>query len=192
MTRAARGGSRVARVSSFAPVIGADCRVLVLGSMPGVRSLAAGQYYAHPHNLFWPFMRELCGAGPELPYADRLARLAEAGIGLWDVLGHCTREGSLDSSIDPASEVANPIDALLVEQASIRAVAFNGAKAHAAFRRHVAPRIPVSRHTRLDWRVMPSTSPANASLRREAKLERWLALGTYLRSSGPTATSHPR
>ena len=63
------------KVASFPPQVGAGCRVLVLGTVPSLRSLEMRQSYAHPHNLFWPFMGVLYGAGPELPYAERIARL---------------------------------------------------------------------------------------------------------------------
>ena len=62
--------------------------VLVLGSMPGAASLARTEYYGHPRNAFWPIMGALFGAGPELPYAERTARLTAAGVQcelhLWD------------------------------------------------------------------------------------------------------------
>ena len=74
-------------------------RVLVLGTVPSIASLAMHQSYAHAHNLFWPFMGELFDAGPGLPYAQRIARLHACGVGIWDVLERCERRGSLDSDI---------------------------------------------------------------------------------------------
>ena len=165
-------------VQSFPPQVGAGCRVLILGSAPSVRSLALQQSYAHPQNLFWPLMGELFDAGPELDYANRIARLHALGIGIWDVLESCEREGSLDSRIVAASVVANDIPRLLAEHATIRAVALNGAKAHQLFLRHVAPRLDPARHVQL--LAMPSTSPANASMTRAHKRDRWLALRDWL------------
>lgn len=75
-----------AHVLSFPPQVGAGCRVLVLGTAPSQRSLELQQSYAHPQNLFWPFMGEIHDAGPELPYAERIARLHRRGVGIWDVL----------------------------------------------------------------------------------------------------------
>jgi hypoxanthine-DNA glycosylase len=172
--RAVRGGAGgPARVSSFSPQVGASCRVLILGSVPSVRSLAAQQFYAHPHNLFWPFMGALFGAGPDLPYAERLARLHAAGVGLWDVLKHCERPGSLDSHIRRDSEVPNDIAGVLATHPTIAAIALNGGKAQQLFARHVAPALAPDRHAIL---ALPSTSPANASLPRALKFERWSAL----------------
>lgn len=181
MTRAAavgaapRGGNRPAaeKVSSFPPQVGAGCRVLVLGTVPSLRSLEMRQSYAHPHNLFWPFMGALYDAGPELPYAERIARLHAAGVGIWDVLKHCERPGSLDSSILAHSEVPNDIPALLDEFPSIRAVALNGTKARQVFERRIHPRIDERRRTSLELLALPSTSPANASIPRDRKLESW-------------------
>ncbi len=165
-----------ASVESFPPQVGAGCRVLVLGTVPSLRSLAMRQSYAHPHNLFWPFMGLLYGAGPALPYGQRIARLQACRIGIWDVLERCERAGSLDSSIVSGSEVANDIPALLQQYPSIRALALNGAKAHQVFRRRIAPAIDVVRLAGLVILALPSTSPANASIPREAKLARWREL----------------
>src|SRR5437763_7222683 len=114
---------------SFPPQSAPDCRVLILGSMPGERSLALGQYYGHPQNLFWPFMGALCGAGPELSYRARLAQLKQAGIGLWDVLAQCVRPGSLDGRIERASEVPNDLAGLITRRPRLAAIALNGGKA---------------------------------------------------------------
>jgi TDG/mug DNA glycosylase family protein len=164
------------RVASFPPQIGAGCRVLVLGTVPSLRSLQMRQSYAHPHNLFWPFMGQLFDAGPDLPYAERIARLQAAGIGIWDVLKHCERPGSLDSSILADSEVANDIPALLDAYPTIEAIALNGGKAQQVFARRIAPQIDAERLRKLAVLDLPSTSPANASIPREVKLERWRAL----------------
>ncbi|MEN5352062.1 DNA-deoxyinosine glycosylase [Luteimonas sp. TWI165] len=154
---------------SFAPVVGPGARVLVLGSMPGVASLEASRYYAHPRNLFWPIMGALFDAGPELPYAQRLARLQQAGIALWDVAGECVRPGSLDARIEAGSVVANDIAGLLAAHPGIDRIRFNGSAAQTLFRRHVLPallRVP-------DLARLPSTSPAHAALRFDAKLAAW-------------------
>jgi hypoxanthine-DNA glycosylase len=169
-----------ARVASFPPVVGPAPRVLVLGSMPGVRSRAARQYYAHPQNRFWQVMDMLCGAGPRLAYAARLARLRAAGIALWDVLAECERDGSLDATIARGSERANDVAGLLRRHASIRVVAFNGAKARSSFARHVLPALPSPVLARIESVALPSTSPANASIPWPEKLARWRALAPRL------------
>jgi len=166
----------VATVDSFPPQIGIDCRVLVLGTVPSVRSLELQQSYAHPHNLFWPFMGVLYGAGPELDYAQRIARLHACGVGIWDVLQRCERSGSLDSAIVRASEVPNDIGGLLARQPSISAIALNGAKAQQVFARRIAPLIDGRRLAQLSVLALPSTSPANAAIPRAQKLERWRVL----------------
>jgi TDG/mug DNA glycosylase family protein len=164
------------KVASFPPQVGKECRVLLLGTVPSLRSLEMRQSYAHPHNLFWPFMGELFGAGADLPYAERIARLQAAGVGIWDVLKYCERPGSLDSSIRPGSEVANDIPSLLDEYPTIRAIALNGAKAQQVFARRIGPNIRPERLASLEILALPSTSPANASMSRAVKLDRWRQL----------------
>ena len=160
-------------VLSFPPQVGAGCRVLVLGTAPSTRSLALRQSYAHPHNLFWPFMGEFYGAGLGLPYAERIARLHAHGVGIWDVLERCERPGSLDSSIRVKSEIPNDVAALLVRYPTIAALALNGAKALQVFERRIAPSIDPARRARIAVLALPSTSPANASIPRETKRDRW-------------------
>jgi len=161
-----------AHVQSFAPIENAKARVLILGSMPGKASLAAGQYYAHPQNLFWRILGEVTGAGPALPYAARARALKSRGIALWDVLESCAREGSLDSAIDDATIRANDFASFYRAHPRIAHVFFNGAKAEACYRKHVLPSLgdapaPPGYHR------LPSTSPANASMSRAHKQRVW-------------------
>ncbi len=139
-----------------------DCRVLVLGSMPGVASLQAAQYYAHPRNRFWPVMALLTGIDAALPYAARMRSLQIAGVGLWDVIGACDRRGSLDTAIVRGSEVPNALPELIAQLPQLGAVACNGATAHAAFVRFVQPRLDARASALPVW-SLPSTSPANAA-----------------------------
>jgi hypoxanthine-DNA glycosylase len=162
------------QVHSFAPVANASSRLLILGSMPGLASLRARQYYAHPRNAFWRIIGELYGIDPGAPYRARIAALLAERIALWDVLASCVREGSLDSDIDEASIVANPLADFLRAHPAIGSLCFNGAKAHAAYRKHVLPGLagggpPIVVHR------LPSTSPANTSLTYPEKLGAWRA-----------------
>ena len=160
------------RVRSFAPVASADARILILGSMPGVASLNAGQYYAHPQNRFWPIMGRLLGFDPaQTAYAKRKACLTEAGIALWDVLQSCERPGSLDSAIRRETQIANDFAAFFAAHPLICRVYFNGAHAEQVFRRYVRPSL--SEPGALAFTRLPSTSPAHASLSFDDKLAQW-------------------
>ncbi|MBN2005731.1 MAG: DNA-deoxyinosine glycosylase [Anaerolineae bacterium] len=166
-------------LTSFPPIAFPDARVLILGSMPGQRSLALGQYYGHPQNDFWYVMGEVCGAGLDLPYADRTAKLAAAGIALWDVLQHCEREGSLDSDIVRATKVPNDLAALLPTCPLIRAIFFNGQEAESSFLKLVKPNLAPALLSGILLKRLPSTSPANRMARAE-KLKAWRALEAFL------------
>ena len=159
-----------ARVESFSPISNAQSTRLILGSMPGVASLHAAQYYAHPHNAFWPIMGALLGFSAFAPYAARVEALQQAQIALWDVLACCERLGSLDASIRLGSEVANDFDGFFGTHSAITQVYFNGAAAEAAFKRHCSqwPHDP-----RLTFQRLPSSSPAHATLRPEQKFTQW-------------------
>jgi hypoxanthine-DNA glycosylase len=167
-------------ITSFPPIVGDQPRVLILGSMPGIRSLELNQYYGHPRNLFWAFMNEICGASPEFDYQHRVEVLQRSGIALWDVLQHCEREGSLDADIIVSSEVPNDIPGLLDHHPTIRAVAFNGRKAEQAFRKHIIPQLTAPQLENLTQFPLPSTSPANANISKAEKLKRWLEIKRFL------------
>jgi len=156
-------------LQGLAPVIGPAPRLLILGSFPGEASLAQARYYAHPRNRFWPILGALLDEPlTELAYEARLERIKARRIALWDVLGACRREGSLDAAIRDAR--GNDFDALLEAMPGLGAVAFNGATAARAEPGFAARGLATYR--------LPSTSPAHAALSHEAKLARWSALRT--------------
>ena len=157
------------RKASFAPVVAADTRILILGSLPGDASLAAAQYYAHPRNQFWRLLGAVLAVPlADLPYPQRLAAMQQHGVGLWDVVAEASRRGSLDSAIRDAR--ANPLAELVAGLPALRVVAFNGQTAGKAAPQLAASGVPVL--------VLPSSSPAH-TLAFDKKLQEWQALGRY-------------
>lgn len=167
------------RAHSFPPIARPSARILILGSMPGQESLRRRQYYAHPHNQFWPIMGALFGASPDKPYAERVRALHAHRVATWDVLKSCERVGSLDGDIVRASEVPNDFVGFLRRHPGVCAVFFNGGHSEQAFRRHVVPQL-AERIRRLHLERLPSTSPAHAGMPRAAKLEAWRRLLDFL------------
>lgn len=154
--------------TGFPPIARHDARILILGSLPGQRSLQAAQYYAHPQNAFWRIMQELTGA--EGPYQQRCDALVEHGIALWDVLAESVRPGSMDADIQLESAEANDFAGFLAEHRQIGLICFNGQKAAKLFRQIVVldDSAMARRHE-----TLPSTSPAFASMPYAEKLNRW-------------------
>ena len=166
-------------VNSFSKACPKNAQLLILGSMPGVASLNATQYYAHPRNAFWPIMHALFGINSNDNYETRLQALNQQHIGLWDVLKSCEREGSLDSRIKIASETPNDLLTLIEQTPSLNAIAFNGGKAYKSFQRHfLKQHAPAFAHLQLFQ--LPSSSPAMASLSLEKKIRAWECLTTAL------------
>ena len=136
---------------SFAAVSGDHPHTLILGSMPGTRSLEEKAYYAHPRNAFWPILLAwLTGRtahyelADDFPYEKRLSLLTSAGFALWDVLADCERRGSLDTAIVRHSSRANPIAAFVQQHPMLRQVLFNGRAAHDLWQRHIQPDVPAT------------------------------------------------
>ena len=156
----------------FPPIAGPRAKVLVLGTLPGQPSLAAGEYYAHPRNGFWRIIGDLFEVPLDLPYPDRTRRLASSGVAVWDVCEAAHRPGSLDTAIHSASVVANDFESFLEKHRELRLICFNGAKAAELYRKSVFPKLPESLQS-IRCETLPSTSPANASIPYATKLSRW-------------------
>jgi len=157
-------------IQSFPPIADKNARTLILGSIPGTASLAAGEYYAHPRNQFWPIMAELLGTGLLISYHSKTKALIDANIALWDVMQSCYRPGSLDAAIDKDSIVANDFSTFFNHHSRINRVFFNGAAAEQAFRRLVLPTLNL---TAITFCKLPSTSPAHAAMNLQQKLDAW-------------------
>ena len=170
MTRKSRG---------FPPIAAPDARLLILGSLPGRASLAAQQYYAQPQNSFWRIMGALFGAGPDVPYAERADRLRASGIALWDVCREAVRPGSLDAAIDLTTVVTNDFERFFSQHPRIAHVCVNGNTAHRLYVRRAQSGLPEPLSS-LPLHLLPSTSPAHASLRFAQKLQRWRLLQELL------------
>lgn len=157
---------------AFPPILGADARLLILGSMPGEESLRRQQYYAHPRNAFWPIMSRLMRLPGDAGYAQRVMALIGHGIALWDVMAECRRRGSLDSAIRPESIRVNDFGTLFREHPGIELILFNGGTAEREFGRRVIPALGLAAR-RIETMRLPSTSPAYAGMPFEAKLNAW-------------------
>ena len=161
------------RKSAFAPVVDAQTRVLILGSLPGDMSLAAARYYANPRNRFWHLIGEVI-ARPDLPqlgYDARLLVLLSSGIGLWDAVASAERPGSLDSAIRRAQPAA--LADLIATLPQLRAVAFNGQTSAKIAR-------PLLRGLPLELIDLPSSSPAHAAISYPEKLDTWQTMRRLL------------
>ncbi|MEV0674043.1 DNA-deoxyinosine glycosylase [Mycobacterium sp. NPDC050441] len=147
------------------PIVGAAPRVLILGNMPSVMSLASGQYYGNPRNAFWRITGSLYGFSADTAYPDRVDALRAHRVAVWDVLRSCRRVGSLDSAVERDSMSPNDFAAFFAVHRTLERLVFNGAAAEANYRRLVGPpSLPSVR--------APSTSPAQ-TMRYEDKLDAW-------------------
>ena len=159
-----------APIHGLDPIENRNAEVLILGSMPGQESLNRQQYYAHGQNAFWRILAQLLEFDARLPYAARVRALKSARIAVWDVLHSCVRVGSADAGIDPATLAPNDFTAFFRTHRRIRRVFFNGAMAQSCYVKHV---LRETGERPLQYRRLPSTSPAYASLPFARKLKEW-------------------
>lgn len=159
-------------ITGFPPIAAPTARLLILGTMPSVASLQKQHYYAHPHNAFWPIMGALFDFEPGLDYTLRQQTLINNHIAVWDVLQSCRRPGSLDADIELASLMTNDYRWFFSQHPYIKHLFFNGKMAEKLYRQHVLPDI-VTHYPDLSYHLLPSTSPAFATLKLAQKLEAW-------------------
>ena len=153
---------------SFKPSIDNNSKILILGSMPGIKSLEEQQYYAHPQNRFWKVMASICNEPKlhEYSYELKLKTLLKNNIALWDTIKTCKRDGSLDSDIQ--NETPNDIRKLLKKHPNIKTIYLNGNKSYSAFKKYFS-----DLQDKYNCQRMPSTSPANARYGLDKLIEEW-------------------
>lgn len=159
------------RISSFPPFVDHSSKILILGSIPGVKSLEKQQYYAHPQNKFWRIIFELFNEEFTENYIERISVLKKHHIALWDVIDSCERKGSLDSEIK--NEEANRIPELLEDYQNIRAIFCNGGKSYKNLQKILGKNFKIPIY------LLPSTSPLH-TIPFERKLEDWKKILEYI------------
>jgi hypoxanthine-DNA glycosylase len=160
------------RISSFPPLIDSQSEILILGSIPGVKSLEMQQYYAHPQNKFWKIIFELFNENFTEDYMERVTILKKHHIALWDVIDSCERKGSLDSEIK--NEEANQIAELVEQHPNIKAIFCNGGKSFKNLQK------VLGKNYKLPIILLPSTSPLH-TISFEKKLEEWVKILEFLK-----------
>lgn len=159
------------RIQSFPPIVDYQSRILILGSIPGVKSLEMQQYYAHPQNNFWRIIFNILDETYLLDYAERISFLKENRIALWDVIESCERKGSTDSTIK--NEEENDIIGLLTNYPNIKAIFCNGQKSYKNLSKILKDKINIPVF------ILPSTSPLH-TISLEKKKEQWQKILDFL------------
>ena len=151
--------------TSFAPISGPETSILILGSLPGDKSIELNEYYGHPRNRFWRILSEITRQTPPITYADKMSLLAKTNIGVWDVAHRAIRRGSLDHAI--LHEEPNRLDDFVGNHVNLKVIGFNGKKAEALFDKYF------KRNPEIRYVSLPSTSPANAAITFDELCDRW-------------------
>ena len=149
---------------TFSPVYDEHSKILILGSLPSVKSREAGFYYGHPQNRFWKVLAAVLSCPVSVSIQEKKEMLLEHRIALWDVIESCDIVGSSDSSI---KNVVPADVGMLLEKAAIDRIYANGKKAESLYRKYIFPK------TKMPVTALPSTSPANAAWSLEKLAEMW-------------------
>ena len=154
--------------TSFPPISDAETQVLILGTLPGDRSLELGEYFAHPRNRFWKIIAGITGNPVPVEYDRKLDLLHKTGIGVWNVLHKARRKGSLDGAIQDG--VPNDIPGFIEKHQQLKVIAFDGKKAEALFNRYFLRRSDIA------YVSLPACSPANARFNLDILCEKWMEI----------------
>jgi hypoxanthine-DNA glycosylase len=154
--------------TSFPPISADSTEILILGSLPGEKSLAMHEYYAHPQNKFWRIIAAITDNETPVNYDDKLSLLINNKIGVWDVVREAKRIGSLDTNI--VGEVPNDVDNFISRHKNLKVIGFNGTKALKLFDKYF------KRREHLKYIQLPSSSPANARITFDEICEKWREL----------------
>ncbi|WP_216368492.1 DNA-deoxyinosine glycosylase [Limnovirga soli] len=151
--------------TSFDPISNADTTILILGTMPGDKSLELGEYYGHSRNRFWKIISTITSNELPLIYSDKKALLLKSKIGIWDVAHKANRKGSLDSAIE--DEEPNDLDSFISNHKNLKVIGFNGTKSKSLFDKYF------DRKSGIKYIALPSTSPANTGIDFENICKQW-------------------
>ena len=151
-------------VHSFEPVYDKDSEILILGTLPSVKSRENNFYYGHKQNRFWKVLATLLKEPVPETIEEKKAVLLAHRIALWDVIQSCDIKGSSDSSI----KNVQPTDiGMILEKTNVTQIYANGNKAGQLYKRYQYP------VTGIEATVLPSTSPANAAWSLARLCEAW-------------------
>ncbi|MBN1363486.1 MAG: DNA-deoxyinosine glycosylase [Syntrophaceae bacterium] len=151
-------------VHPFEPVYNSESRILILGSLPSIKSRENNFYYGHPQNRFWRVIAKVLGEQSPATIEEKRALLLSNGIALWDVVASCDIIGSSDSSV--RNVVPNNLSVVL-KNTKVSRIYANGGTAEKLYNKYCLP------HTNLPIIKLPSTSPANARWSLERLIEAW-------------------
>jgi len=151
--------------TSFEPIADADTTILILGSLPGDKSLELLEYYGHPRNRFWKIIATITQFDLPLTYTAKIELLLKTKIGTWDVAHKANRKGSLDSFIKDVEP--NNINEFIESHPNLKVIGFNGTKSQTLYDKYF------TRKHGIKYISLPSTSPANASINFENICNKW-------------------
>ncbi len=160
--------TRITTKTSFDSISNSETRILILGSLPGDKSIELSEYYGHSRNRFWKILSTITNNELPLTYPDKKAFLLKTQIGVWDVAHKANRKGSLDSAIE--NEEPNDLDSFIARHKNLKVVGFNGKKSEALFNKYFKRKIGI------EYISLPSTSPANAGIDFDNICKAWLQL----------------
>lgn len=154
--------------TSFVPISNADTTILILGTIPGDKSLELGEYYGHARNRFWKIISTITNNDLPMTYSGKKDLLLKSKIGIWDVAHNANRKGSLDSAIE--NPEPNDLDGFIARHVNLKVIGFNGTKAQALFDKHF------KKKSGIKYISLPSTSPANTGIDFDTICKQWRQL----------------